>query len=107
MLEQCGDYSKQKKNINIINNLNIAKQNGKILQVSTSIQFSHYFVLTSSPSQYLKWNQKYNVRTSFNLACLAFTKAGGGIIEINTYIYRSITQYCHEKAIKYLIVGSL
>ena len=65
-----------------------------------------YLALISSPLQYLKRNQKNSVRTSLNLVCLAFTKAGGGIIEIDTYIYRSITQYCHEKAIKYLTVGS-
>jgi len=95
-----------KKNINIVKNGKIVKQNGKILQVSTNIQFSHYFDLINSLLQYLKWNQKYNVRTRLNLVCLAFTKAGGGIIEIDTYIYRSISQYCHEKAIKYLTVGS-
>lgn len=65
-----------------------------------------YLALISSPLQYLKRNQKYSVRTSLNLVCLAFTKAGGGIIEIDTYIYRFITQYCHEKAIKYLTAGS-
>lgn len=85
----------------------MVRQNGKILQVSTNIQFSHYlFSPYQQPLQYLKRNQKYNVRSSLNLVCLAFTKAGGGIIEIDTYIYRSITQYCHEKAIKYLTVGS-
>lgn len=32
-----------KKIINITKNVKIVKQNGKILQVSTNIQFSHYF----------------------------------------------------------------
>ena len=31
-----------KKIINIVKNVKIVKQNGKILQVSTNIQFSHY-----------------------------------------------------------------
>ena len=98
------NYHVKKK---LLKNLKIVKQNGKILQVSTNIQFSHYlFSPYQQPLQYLTTNQKYNVRSSLNLVCLAFTKAGGGIIEIDTCIYRFITQYCHEKAIKYLRAGS-
>lgn len=36
------NYHVKKKIINIIKNVKIVKQNGKILQVSTNIQFSHY-----------------------------------------------------------------
>ena len=47
MLEQCGDYSKQKKIINIINNLKIAKQNGKYYKY---LQAFNFLIILSLPA---------------------------------------------------------